>query len=154
LSSRGERSFARASTATITLVAESDPDGDGIPTGLDNCPDDWRQGQEDLDEDGVGDACNDAGDFDGDEWSDILDSCPDDPNPLQEDADLDLIGDVCDPFPNDLDNEQAQCELDLAICEASPTPTTGDWSFGVLAGALVGLGLGSLLGRRVGGRTA
>jgi hypothetical protein len=32
----------------------------------------------------------------------------------QLDSDLDLIGDECDLFPFDRDNEQAQCEEDLA----------------------------------------
>jgi hypothetical protein len=67
----------------------------------------------DTDSDGVCDACNDADDFDGDEWADALDNCPNDPNPGQEDTDLDLIGDVCDPFPDDLDNEQAVCDANL-----------------------------------------
>jgi hypothetical protein len=57
-------------------------------------------------------------DGDGDGVADSSDNCPNDPNPGQEDVDLDLIGDVCDPFPNDRDNEQAQCEADLAVCDA------------------------------------
>jgi len=108
--------FVRASSATITLVAEEDPDGDGVPTGLDNCPEISNVDQDDADSDNVGDACNDAEDLDGDEWSDTLDNCVDDPNPGQEDVDFDLIGDACDPFPNDPDNEQAQCDADLTTC--------------------------------------
>jgi hypothetical protein len=55
-------------------------------------------------------------DGDDDGIPDDADNCPGDPNPDQEDADFDLIGDVCDPFPDDRDNEQAQCEADLGIC--------------------------------------
>ncbi len=41
---------------TGTVVAP-DSDGDGVPDGEDNCPDDDNPGQEDTDGDGVGDAC-------------------------------------------------------------------------------------------------
>ena len=51
-------------------------------------------------------------------------------NPDQADRDLDLIGDVCDPFPDDRDNEKAQCAADLAQaladleeCQNACTPT-------------------------------
>jgi hypothetical protein len=111
--------FTRATTATITLVATTDTDGDGIADGLDNCLDVPNEDQADTDGNGLGDACNDAEDFDGDEYADDLDNCPDDPNPDQADADFDRIGDVCDPFPDNPNNELAQCEDDLAVCEAS-----------------------------------
>ena len=52
-------------------------------------------------------------DSDGDGTPDDSDNCPDGPNADQADTDLDLIGNVCDPFPEDRDNEQAQCEVDL-----------------------------------------
>jgi len=60
-------------------------------------------------------------DADSDGVPDDADNCPDESNPGQEDADLDLIGDVCDPFPNDRDNEQAQCEADLGECLSGET---------------------------------
>jgi hypothetical protein len=34
-----------------------DVDDDGVPNGLDNCPDDDNPGQDDADGDGIGDAC-------------------------------------------------------------------------------------------------
>ena len=49
--------------------------------GCDTCPFDPNPGQQDPDNDGVGDAC---------------DNCPDDVNPLQSDQDGDGVGDVCD----------------------------------------------------------
>jgi hypothetical protein len=93
-----------------------DTDGDGFVDLIDNCPTVSNPNQTDTDADGIGDACNDADDLDGDEWSDALDNCVNDPNPGQEDVDFDLIGDICDPFPNDPDNEQAQCDADLTTC--------------------------------------
>lgn len=53
-------------------------------------------------------------DADGDGIPDDADNCPDDFNPGQEDRDHDFLGDVCDPFPDDQDNEKAQCFVDLA----------------------------------------
>lgn len=53
------------------------------------------------------------GDIDGDGTTDDADNCPDLANPDQADTDVDLIGDACDPFPDDRDNEQAQCEVDF-----------------------------------------
>lgn len=98
----------------------NDPDGDGIDTASDNCPDvfnpvrpldDGLQG--DFDADGVGDACDvcpinantdqcspiTPGDSDADGVPNAMDNCPGDPNPGQEDADNDDQGDVCDACP-------------------------------------------------------
>jgi hypothetical protein len=108
--------FGRSTTARIVLVAESDSDSDGVPDGLDNCPQVPNPDQTDTDNNGVGDACNDGEDQDGDEYADNIDNCPNDFNADQADADLDLIGDVCDPFPDNPDNALAQCEADLTEC--------------------------------------
>lgn len=56
-------------------------------------------------------------DADGDGISDLSDNCPVIPNMDQADGDYDLIGDACDSFPDDRDNEQAQCEADLSQCQ-------------------------------------
>lgn len=62
-------------TATyIVYVQGEDTDGDGIPNEDDNCPDTPNEAQEDLDEDGVGDECDD--DIDGDGVGNTEDDCP------------------------------------------------------------------------------
>jgi len=45
-------------TNGIVSIVGIDSDGDYIPDGSDNCPDDYNPGQEDLDGDDVGDACD------------------------------------------------------------------------------------------------
>lgn len=40
------------------------------------------------------------------------------PNPDQSDRDHDGIGDACDPFPDNRDNDQAQCDADLSACNS------------------------------------
>lgn len=70
-----------------------DDDGDGILNYLDNCPQTPNTDQSDVDDDGVGDLCDDE---DNDGVIDILDNCPNLYNPGQEDADLDGIGNSCD----------------------------------------------------------
>ena len=58
-----------------------DTDGDGICTGIDNCPDNNNASQSDSDSDGVGNIC---------------DNCVQVYNPDQLDSDNDGIGDACD----------------------------------------------------------
>jgi hypothetical protein len=82
-------------------VHDDDPDGDGWPDGLDNCPNEANPDQADLDGNGWGDACEICP---GDLWrwdEDFdgvcdLDNCPDLYNPEQGDADGDGLGDACD----------------------------------------------------------
>jgi hypothetical protein len=95
----------------------ADPDGDGIPNGIDNCPivpNPIRPGeteQDDVNNDNVGDACsilNNATeplptipDSDLDGVANVIDNCLWYPNPLAEgetvppDSDRDGIGDAC-----------------------------------------------------------
>jgi hypothetical protein len=57
-----------------------DVDDDGLPNGLDNCPNVPNPGQGDSDLDGVGDDC---------------DNCPATPNSDQSDVNGDGVGDAC-----------------------------------------------------------
>lgn len=119
-----------------------DPDGDGVG-GCDNCPMVFNPGQEDIDADFTGDACDPCTDVDGDGFGnpgfpanlcpldlcpfipgpnvdsdgdgigDPCDNCPAVANPGQEDGDGDGWGDACDNCPNDFDPTQADGDGDL-----------------------------------------
>ena len=53
---------------------DDDPDGDGLMTCVDNCPNDNNADQTDFDDDGAGDACDTDDDNDG--VVDLTDNCP------------------------------------------------------------------------------
>ncbi len=72
---------------------EPDSDEDGIADYLDNCITLKNPEQTDLDNNGLGDACEDR---DGDGVLDARDNCPENANRDQADEDGDGIGDLCD----------------------------------------------------------
>lgn len=82
--------------------AVNDLDRDGLADLADNCPTQPNRGQEDLDDDREGDACDLDVDGDGianrvpDDPGAILDNCPYVPNADQVDTDGDGLGDACD----------------------------------------------------------
>lgn len=86
---------------TIRSPGSRDVDGDGFNDLADNCPYVANRDQSDLDNDTVGDACDDD-DTDQDGVIDRVDNCPRVANPDQRNTDGDAFGDQCDP---DHDND-------------------------------------------------
>ncbi|XP_078314791.1 thrombospondin-3-like [Crassostrea virginica] len=100
-----------------------DSDLDGVPNielrckefrcRRDNCREVPNSGQEDVDLDGIGDACDE--DIDGDSIVNNPDNCPYVANPGQEDSDegqKDLRGDACDNCPSVPNTDQRDSDGD------------------------------------------
>lgn len=115
-------------THTNIITGTIDSDGDGIFDGLDNCPGAYNPGQEDVDQDRLGDICDfcpadPLNDPDGDQVCQSADNCPNVTNPGQEDADNDGSGDVCDPCPVDPLND---ADLDGVCGNIDNCPTVSN----------------------------
>ncbi len=76
-----------------SLFKEPDVDEDGVIDIFDNCVKVENSDQIDINENDLGDACED---FDKDGKINSLDNCPEHPNARQADEDGDGIGDECD----------------------------------------------------------
>ena len=112
--------------AGLAVDSLCDPDADGVPFPVDNCPFDSNADQADSDSDELGDVCdpdpNDP-DFDDDTVLDGADNCPTMPNSDQQDTDEDDIGDVCD---DDDDNDTLLDGDDNCPLIANPDQTDVD----------------------------
>lgn len=112
--------------------APPDTDMDGINDYLDNCPLNSNPNQEDMNNDGIGDACQDS---DSDSFLDYVDNCPLVENSNQLDTDGDGFGDLCDNCPmitnidqEDWDNDGIgdACDICISLNTSNNNDTDGD----------------------------
>lgn len=96
-----------------------------VADGTDNCVDIANPTQGDVDNDGLGDACDPFTDSDGDEIQDSLDNCPVNYNPNQYDRDNDGLGDACDSR-NDLDPDNDGVNSAQDNCPEDYNPSQSD----------------------------
>lgn len=78
---------------TNSQYRPNDSDSDGVAETVDSCRTISNPQQSDINNNGIGDECDD---YDRDDVINSIDNCPDAPNWNQTDEDADGIGDVCD----------------------------------------------------------
>lgn len=103
----------------------SDPDGDGVADDIDNCPGLWNPDQSNVNQDGLGDACDP--DIDNDGVPNESDNCPSTANLDQIDSDHNGLGDACDPGGvTDSDSDGVVDNLDNCPFDANPNQANAD----------------------------
>lgn len=120
----------------VLLTNETDADGDGVENSIDNCMNDANPGQEDLDNDDVGDACDP--DIDGDQlpndWEIANGLNQMDASDASLDPDMDGLTNLqefsanTDPNNADTDSDAIQDDTDNcpAMANADQLDTDGD----------------------------
>jgi len=106
--------------APVWINVQNDRDNDGVGDECDNCPDIPNPGQEDSDNNLIGNACDSEEDADRDGIPDIFDNCPNTPNAAQLDTDGDGLGNACD---EDMDNDGVLNSHDNCQLIANPDQT-------------------------------
>lgn len=89
--------YADGSVVANPLFVPADSDKDGVSNMYDNCPEEPNPDQVDIDQNRIGDMCDD---YDRDGRMNDTDNCISLPNSDQRDTDGDGEGDVCDAYEN------------------------------------------------------
>lgn len=93
----------------------------------DNCVEISNASQADMDNDGIGNACDAFTDTDNDGIQDSVDNCPVNSNANQRDEDSDGLGDACDGQNGlDLDNDGVNAANDNCPSVYNPNQSDGD----------------------------